>query len=79
MFDLNIDVPNDFIIEKYWNRIDEWKLIVDCCSKYDSDINEESDSNRTGQGEKKREDPMVELFPDDDHDDNRNNKCKELL
>lgn len=42
--------------------------------KYDSDINEESDSNRTGQGEKKREDPMVELFPDDDHDDNRNNK-----
>lgn len=46
------------------------------CSKYDSDVNEESDTNRTGQSEKKRDDPMVDLFPDDDHEDNRNNKCK---
>ncbi|KAH9645146.1 hypothetical protein HF086_005691 [Spodoptera exigua] len=44
--------------------------------KYDSDITEESDTNRSGQSEKKRDDPMVDLFPDDDHDDNRNNKCK---
>ncbi|KAF9823416.1 hypothetical protein SFRURICE_006629 [Spodoptera frugiperda] len=42
--------------------------------KYDSDITEESDTNRSGQSEKKRDDPMVDLFPDDDHDDNRNNK-----
>ncbi|XP_026741750.1 kinesin light chain isoform X1 [Trichoplusia ni] len=42
--------------------------------KYDSDMTEESDTNRSGQSEKKRDDPMVDLFPDDDHDDNRNNK-----
>lgn len=39
-------------------------------------MTEESDTNRSGQSEKKRDDPMVDLFPDDDHDDNRNNKCK---
>ncbi|CAH0755307.1 unnamed protein product [Diatraea saccharalis] len=42
--------------------------------KYDSDVTEESESNRGGQGESKRDDPMVDLFPDDDHEDNRNNK-----
>ncbi|XP_028175486.1 kinesin light chain [Ostrinia nubilalis] len=42
--------------------------------KYDSDVNEESDSGRSGQTESKRDDPMVDLFPDDDHEDNRNNK-----
>ncbi|GBP53287.1 Kinesin light chain [Eumeta japonica] len=40
--------------------------------KYDSDITEESDSNRTT--ESRRDDPMVDLFPDDEHDDSRNNK-----
>ncbi|XP_050344266.1 kinesin light chain isoform X3 [Nymphalis io] len=42
--------------------------------KYDSDINEESETSRSGQGDNKRDDPMVDLFPDDDHEDNRNNK-----
>ncbi|XP_041981312.1 kinesin light chain isoform X3 [Aricia agestis] len=40
--------------------------------KYDSDITEEAESR--GQADNKRDDPMVDLFPDDDHDDNRNNK-----
>ncbi|XP_063385452.1 kinesin light chain [Cydia fagiglandana] len=42
--------------------------------KYDSDVTEESETSRSGQSESKRDDPMVDLFPDDDHDDNRNNK-----
>ncbi|KAL0829080.1 hypothetical protein ABMA28_003939 [Loxostege sticticalis] len=42
--------------------------------KYDSDVTEESDNSRSGQTENKRDDPMVDLFPDDDHEDNRNNK-----
>ncbi|XP_037969813.1 kinesin light chain isoform X2 [Plutella xylostella] len=41
--------------------------------KYDSDITEESDTSRSG-GADKRDDPMVDLFPDDEHIDNRNNK-----
>lgn len=45
-------------------------------SKYDSDVTEESDNSRSGQTENKRDDPMVDLFPDDDHEDNRNNKCE---
>ncbi|XP_045774159.1 kinesin light chain isoform X2 [Maniola jurtina] len=42
--------------------------------KYDSDITEESETSRSGQADNKRDDPMVDLFPDDDHEDNRNNK-----
>ncbi|XP_022112853.1 kinesin light chain isoform X3 [Pieris rapae] len=42
--------------------------------KYDSDITEENDNHRSGQTVSKRDDPMVDLFPDDDHEDNRNNK-----
>ncbi|XP_047507764.1 kinesin light chain isoform X3 [Pieris napi] len=42
--------------------------------KYDSDITEENDNHRSGQTDNKRDDPMVDLFPDDDHEDNRNNK-----
>lgn len=45
--------------------------------KYDSDINEDSDGNRgagSSAGERpKQDDPMVDLFPDDDQED-RNNK-----
>ncbi|XP_045536953.1 kinesin light chain isoform X2 [Papilio machaon] len=42
--------------------------------KYDSDVTEESEGSRSGPADGKRDDPMVDLFPDDDHDDNRNNK-----
>ncbi|XP_061376745.1 kinesin light chain isoform X2 [Danaus plexippus] len=42
--------------------------------KYDSDITEESETSRGAQADGKRDDPMVDLFPDEDHDDNRNNK-----
>ncbi|XP_047997494.1 kinesin light chain [Leguminivora glycinivorella] len=42
--------------------------------KYDSDVTEDTETSRSGQSESKRDDPMVDLFPDDDHDDNRNNK-----
>lgn len=52
----------------------KWTFFV--FSKYDSDVTEESDNNRSAQSENKRDDPMVDLFPDDDHEDNRNNKCR---
>lgn len=42
--------------------------------KYDSDVTEESETTRSAQSENRMDDPMVDLFPDDDHDDNRNNK-----
>ncbi|XP_050685750.1 kinesin light chain isoform X2 [Leptidea sinapis] len=42
--------------------------------KYDSDITEENDTSRSSQGDNKRDDPMGDLFPDDDHEEARNNK-----
>ncbi|XP_072946147.1 kinesin light chain isoform X4 [Epargyreus clarus] len=42
--------------------------------KYDSDVTEDSETSRSGHADNKRDDPMVDLFPDDDHEDNRNNK-----